>query len=258
MEIKGNIGRALKEKGALVGFVLTYPSAIIVELAALTGFDFVFIDGEHGWFGEGDFAPTLDAAKANAMCTMLRVRDSDPRVIGRALDLKPDAVIVPDVASAEQAQNIAKAAFYPPKGTRGFAGGQRASGFGATIDRHIQNPAADTLLIAIIESKAALTVIDEIVTTEELDGFIIGTSDLSASLGHLGDFTAPEFLAAVREIEDAVRLSGKLLGRPASAEGAGQCFAQGHQLLIVDSDIGLLRDSMSRRVASAKANLTRS
>ncbi len=61
---------------------------------------------------------------------------------------------------------------------------------------------AELCVIVQIETKAALDRIEDIASVPGVDAVFIGPSDLSASMGHLGDQNHPDVQAA---IDDGVR-----------------------------------------------------
>jgi 2-keto-3-deoxy-L-rhamnonate aldolase RhmA len=84
-----------------------------------------------------------------------------------------------------------------------------------------------------------------------VDAVFIGPADLSASMGHVGQFTHP---AVMQAMADAARRC-KALGKPIGTVGATpevvtQYRAMGYDYLAVSSDMGLL---MSGALASVKA-----
>jgi 4-hydroxy-2-oxoheptanedioate aldolase len=80
---------------------------------------------------------------------------------------------VPAVESAAQARALVQAAYFPPRGRRS-AGLARVS----LLGRRDQ-----PLLLPMIETRAGLDALDDILGVEGVDGTFIGPYDLSLSLG---------------------------------------------------------------------------
>src|ERR1700758_72739 len=111
-----------------IGTLLSIDHPAVVEIARLAGFDWLWIDGEHGSFNE------ISAATACAVCasgppTLVRLPDRSPTAIKRFLDIGCDGIILPQVSSALEVDEIARAALYPPRGERSV-GIDRAQGDG--------------------------------------------------------------------------------------------------------------------------------
>ena len=66
-------------------------------------------------------------------------------------------------------------------------------------------------MLVQVETREALSQIEEIAAVDGVDGVFIGPADLSASFGHIGNWAHPEVQAA---IEDAVKRLKKV-GKPA-------------------------------------------
>ena len=156
--------------GSAVGLWATIPSPVTAELAARSGADYVVVDQQHGAVGPGDLLVLLQAIQGAGTPALVRVGSHDPWVIGHALDLGAEGVIVPLVDGPEEAEAIVAACRYAPAGRRSWG---RVRG----------EAAEDPLVLAMIETRAGLEAVDAIVGTEGLDGVYIGPSDLSLGLG---------------------------------------------------------------------------
>ena len=109
------------------GCWLKVPSSITAEIAALSGFDYVCIDMQHGFSDRNDLIPMLQAIQPHTHQALVRVPSNEPSVISWALDAGATGVIVPLVNSAEEAEKAVKACLYPAKGNRSM-GATRAVG----------------------------------------------------------------------------------------------------------------------------------
>ena len=95
--LRSRIGRRERLIGTLVGM----PSAEVVEVLAAAGFDWLFLDAEHGGVESGDLAGLLRAA-GDCPC-LVRVPACQPPWLARALDAGAAGVVVPQVNSATTA-----------------------------------------------------------------------------------------------------------------------------------------------------------
>jgi 2-keto-3-deoxy-L-rhamnonate aldolase RhmA len=116
----------------------------------------------------------------------------------------------------------------------------RASKFGATTN-YLAGAADQMGVIVQLETTQALAQLEAIAAVDGVDALFIGPADLSASMGHLGEFTHPEVM---RTIGGAVGRC-KALGKPVGTVGATpevvtQYRAMGFDYLAVSSDMGLL------------------
>ena len=120
----------------LVGSIVTMPLAGIAEIVADAGFDWLWIDMEHG---------PLDLLHVEAMlrakggaAAIVRAPANDPVWIKRILDTGADGVLLPHVDSGAEARAAVDAAFYPPRGQRSF-GVSRAHGYGPRMNEYLES-----------------------------------------------------------------------------------------------------------------------
>src|SRR5919107_4252089 len=100
----------------LYGTMLSIPSPDVAEVLAGAGYDWLFVDGEHGLFEARDLAAVFRAAAA--VPCLVRTPPHNDAAIARALDAGAAGVIVPQVHSAAEAAHVASLAHYPPAGVR--------------------------------------------------------------------------------------------------------------------------------------------
>jgi 2-keto-3-deoxy-L-rhamnonate aldolase RhmA len=158
------------EGGGRRGLWLTFLSPFGLEVAGGCGADWIGIDIQHGDLDIGDVAPL---ARVSPVPVLVRLASHDGAQLGRVLDTGVDGVIVPAVESAAQARALVQAAYFPPRGRRS-AGLARVS----LLGRRDQ-----PLLLPMIETRAGLDALDDILGVEGVDGTFIGPYDLSLSLG---------------------------------------------------------------------------
>jgi 4-hydroxy-2-oxoheptanedioate aldolase len=209
----------LRRREPLAVAFLDLGSPVSAEITARSGFDVVVVDLEHGAGDEGAARAQIQAADAHA-AVVVRAPEG-PAQIGRMLDAGAAGVIVPQVASCEEAERAARAVRYA--GTRGispFSRGNRYGGAGADF-----RPQADAALACIvqIERASALDAADAIAALEDVDALLMGPADLSADLGCPLDLAGPELQDAARRVAEAAAAHGKSaalhLARPEQAAG---------------------------------------
>ncbi len=186
------------------------PAPAEVEQAAYAGFDAVILDTEHGPGAGPELEHHLRAADAAGIAALVRVPAVEPGPILAALDAGATGVVVPHVVDPGVAAAVVDAAHYPPRGHRGLALTTRAGRFGtAALADHLDRAARQTLVLVQIEDAEAVPHAQEILSVDGVDGVLIGTTDLSISLGHPGEPDCREVRAAVDEIVAAGGRAGK-------------------------------------------------
>jgi 2-dehydro-3-deoxyglucarate aldolase/4-hydroxy-2-oxoheptanedioate aldolase len=236
----------------MLGTIVTLPSPEVAELLAGAGFDWLFIDMEHGLI-DGTAAHRIVQAVAGACACVVRVPCLDAAWIAKALDTGADGVIVPHVERADQADLVVSAGRYAPEGCRSI-GVARANAYGRHLAEDLAGGANRRVaVIAQAEHVAAVKAIDEVAGAEGLDGVFIGPFDLSASLGRPGqiaDHAVQEAIGHVRAACERHRVACGILVTDAAA--AEEAFVAGDSLVCVGTDTLLLGRVASDVVQSVR------
>jgi 4-hydroxy-2-oxoheptanedioate aldolase len=232
----------LQGEGPLYGVWSTIPGPIPAELVAGTGIDFVVVDLQHGGATEADLPGMLVAVAASGAHPLVRLRYKDFAEIGRALDLGAHGVVVPNVDSPDEAAAAAAACAYPPDGERSY-GRLRAGP---------KEPAC----IVMVESRASLDAVDDIVRIPGLNGIYVGSFDLGLSLGVTpGDPDDPVLSAAIDKVLAAAGAVGLPVGVHArSGAVAAGLRRRGCRLIIIGSDVGSLAAGIAENLAAARGD----
>lgn len=189
---------AQEGRSLLATFVLI-PRIEIVELVGIAGFDVVVLDLEHGPYGIESLSPLVAAAHGVGLQCVVRVSRLDASEIGSALDCGADGVLVPHVSSRAEAEEAVRAARFPPEGNRGANPYVRAAAYSARSG-FLTEANSSAACLALVEGRAGMASIDEIVAVPGLDGVFIGPVDLSAELGVPGETDSPIVQEAVRDL----------------------------------------------------------
>jgi 2-keto-3-deoxy-L-rhamnonate aldolase RhmA len=142
---------------------------------------------------------------------VIRIPAGDDVWIKKALDIGAAGIIVPQVHTAEQAEQIINQCKYSPVGNRGVGIG-RAHTYGLGFEDTIKNANDETAVILQAESRAAIDNIEDIVKLPGLDAILIGPYDLSASLGRIGEVNHPEVQEAINRVADVCKSANIKLG----------------------------------------------
>lgn len=243
------VRQRLSQGMPVFGCWLASASSEAAEIIGHTGFDFVMIDQEHGSADHGALRGMLQALAATPTAALVRVPAVDAAVVKRVLDQGADGILFPNVRSVAQAAQAVAACRYPPQGQRGYGIGlARAGTYGINRDAYVADQAAAVLVICQIESREGVDAIGGMAALSGLDGLFIGPYDLSASLGRLADFAAPEVAGLLAEAKQTLNGCGRFWGcvpYPGCDDAA--LVAQGCRMVIAGSDIGFLREGAIAR-----------
>ena len=223
-------------------------AASIAPLAT-AGYDWIWLDCQHGPYDEGDAAQILSTLAGAPYAMAVRVGQNDAAAIGRVLDAGADIVIVPLVDSAQEAAQAVAACRYPPAGVRSFGPGRSDLG----IDLEVLEGRACSFVM--VESSSALAEVDAIAATPGLTGILVGPVDLGISLGIAPRDAAgsERIFAAMADVVAACRRAGVMPGVVAlGTEHAQRCVELGFRFVGVGADVLALRTAAADEVARVR------
>ena len=233
------------------GVAVQLPSPEIVEIVGYTGYDFAWIDAEHGSLDYSEIRELIRAADAAGIDSLVRVQTHDPAPIAQVLDLGATGILVPDVRSVEDAQAIAAATRFAPGGTRGACPCGRAVGHLTqdwVADSHRLD--AEVFAFGIIEHRDGVENVEAIARDGGLDGLMFGPFDLSMALGLDGDIAHPEIRQMWQRVIEATRAAGIQYISP-NAGWEEDLEATGARIIAVTGDRVALVNSLAQMLAEA-------
>ncbi len=226
----------------LLGTMVTLPNAAVAEILADIGFDWLFVDGEHGPLETHDIEAILQAVGHRTPC-LVRVPVAAEIPIKAALDLGADGIIAPQVNTAEEAARVVQWSRYAPLGSRGV-GLARAHGYGRRFKEYVETANERTVVVVQAEHIRAVDNIDAIVKVPGIDAVLLGPYDLSASLGKMGQIDDPVVTAAIDRVTAACQTARIPLGYFGVTASAVQPFIdRGYTLITAGVDTLLLAQS---------------
>lgn len=232
--------RALRDGRQQVGLWNSIPGPLVAEMLATCGFDWVVIDTEHAVTDIPDTLAMMQAMAPYRTHAVVRPAANDPVLIKRLLDLGAQTLLIPYVQTVAEAEAAVAAIRYAPRGIRGMAGMTRATLFGQ-VAGYATRAEEELCLILQVETAEALDRIPEIAAVDGVDGLFIGPADLAASMGHPGNSTHPDVVAAIERGIRAIRAAGKPAGiLTLDPDFAQRCMEWGTSFTAVGMDIALL------------------
>lgn len=220
------------------------PDPLTVEVVARQGFDAVTLDMQHGGHNEDSVLRSILSVQAAGKPALVRIPVRRFDMASRALDFGAEAVIAPMVNSVADARAFAAAMKYPPLGERSW-------GPTFAFPRHGRGDQAEwlhesnhrTLAFAMIETRAALAALDDILAVPGIDGIFVGPSDFSIAWTNGGtvDSALEDMMETLQSIAERSRKAGKYTAiyimQPAVA---GRLVNMGYRLLAMGSEHSLI------------------
>ncbi len=226
-----------------------------VEMLGLLGnFHGIWIDQEHSAIPHLDLETILIACRAAGLDAFSRVPPTDYCTVMRPMEAGCSGVMIAQVRTLAEVEQAVRWAKYPPRGIRGFFGGNYETRFGGIdMATHVAAANRDRWLAIQIETPESVEIVDQIAALDGVDWLFVGPADLSVTLGVPGDFLHPKCIAALQRVDAAVKKAGKSWGTLSrDPEHARRCCELGCQLFSVFGDIDCLRvglESLEKRFA---------
>ncbi len=175
------------EEGKIVcGVCVSLNDPAVSELVGMAGYDFVWIEGEHGAMGRTEMQNLMIGAHAGGAAAMIRLPYTDAALVRPVMDMGPDIIGFPFINTAEDAKKAVAACTYPPKGVRGW-NPQRAGHYGQMgQSAYVDKADRETLKMMIVEQEEGFHNIEEIVKVDGVDLIVLGPGDLSVGMGLKG------------------------------------------------------------------------
>jgi 2-dehydro-3-deoxyglucarate aldolase len=225
----------LRRRDLLLGTMVTLPTAATAEVLAGAGFDWLFLDAEHGALENVDILDILRAVDRDVPC-VVRVAAADEVSIKKVLDLGAAGVIVPQVNTPEQAAAVVRYARYAPEGGRGV-GLARAHGYGTRFEEYVTAANAEVAVVVQAEHALAVEHIESIVAVPGIDAVLLGPYDLAASLGKMGQVEDSVVTTAIERVTRACLDAGVPLGFfGVSAAAVRPYVERGYTLIVAGVD----------------------
>ena len=243
----------MEDRPAISGW-LSIGNSYTAEIVGMSGVDCVTIDLQHAMTDISDMIVMLQAISATPAVPFVRVPNTEPGVIMKALDAGSYGVICPLVNSPEDARALVDASSYPPLGGRSF-GPSRGLLYGGSD--YAQQANETIIRFAMIETRGGLAAVKEICAVDGLDGIFIGPSDLGLNLGKgaAADPVDAEVCSAIDHCLATAKAAAKRIGIfcPSGAVAAKRA-SQGFDFVVPGSDANLLKAVLAAELSSIKSS----
>ncbi|HUK99421.1 MAG TPA: aldolase/citrate lyase family protein [Nitrospirota bacterium] len=213
--MNNNLKVRLKKGERVLGTMVSlFDHPEIAKIIKLCGFDYFIVDCEHGNFDYTTVARIMTVARESDICGMVRIPDIRREVILKYMDMGAGGLLLPNTETVEQARALVEYAKYAPLGNRGVQLFRGHTGFEkiANATDYMKKANEETVLLIQIESPTGVKNIDALLAVDGIDAAFIGPNDLSQSMGIMGQFDHPNFIAALDAIIAAAKRKQKFSG----------------------------------------------
>lgn len=209
--IRVNTAKEKLARGELVTGVMGNMSSEIIDFLGPLGFDVAWIECEHGTVSWEQISDMTRACDLWGLSSITRVNSNDAGLITRTLDRGSMGIVVPHVNDRDSAETAMKASKFSPIGYRGMFPGRQAYG----VSDYFHRANDQTMVTVLLEEVEALHNLDEILEVDYIDVFFIAPSDLSQTMGHIGNPGHPDVQEAIdlgiQKIVSSGRIAGTLV-----------------------------------------------
>jgi len=232
-----------------------YRSAEIPRAFAAAGFDYVFIDMEHGAFDLETVQDMIRASLEAGITPIVRVAELLYSLVARLLDAGAQGIILPRVEDQRVLAEALSWLRFPPLGKRGYGVNPTMTGYEAhSFAEIIEHQNRNTLAVVQFETVTAIENADELLALPGLDVIMVGPADLSIALGIPGEFEHPLLIRAVEGLIEKCKRHGVVPGIQTRSVAMAKAWAErGMRLVGASAEHGLLLEKAKESVAALRA-----
>ena len=210
---ESRILRRMKSGKVATGIKLNLSDLRNAELAAMCGFDSIWVDLEHISNDLSFIENAVRAAKNYDCDVVTRVKRGSYSDLVNPLEADSAAIMVPHLMSLEEAKKIVYYTKFHPIGRRPLDGGN-ADGKYCLVDadEYLRQANEQRVVIVQIEDPEPLDELEEICALPGIDMIFFGPADFSQGIGCPNDFSNPKIAETRKRIAETARKYGKFAG----------------------------------------------
>jgi 2-keto-3-deoxy-L-rhamnonate aldolase RhmA len=233
-----------------------YRSAEIPRAFAVAGFDYVFIDMEHGSYNLETVHDMIKASHDAGITPIVRVCELLYSLVARLLDCGAEGIILPRVEDPKILEESLSWLRFPPLGKRGYGVnptmiGYETRSFGEIIEHQNRN----TLSVVQFETVKAIERADELLSIPGLDVIMVGPADLSIALGIPGQFENPLLVSTVDGLIEKCKKHGVVPGIQTRSVAMAKFWAErGMRFVGAAAEHALLLEKAKETVTQLKSS----
>jgi 4-hydroxy-2-oxoheptanedioate aldolase len=226
---------------------LTDPS--VFELAALMGFDAIWMDMEHHFYSLETAGHMMRAARAGAGADIVaRPGKGEFMRMSRMLEAGATGIMYPRCDSPAEAKEVVRWAKFAPVGQRGFDGAGADNPYCTMpMADYVHFANEQTFVLIQIEDPAVIDKAEAIIAVPGVDMLMLGPADFTVLSGIPGQFDHPSVDAAIRAIARAAKNGGKHWAAIAFNVDHGKRMKElGASLLFHGGDIVMIKTALEQ------------
>jgi len=232
-----------------------YRSSEIPRAFAAAGFDYVFIDMEHGSLNLETVHDMIVSSNLAGITPIVRVGEVQYTLCARLLDQGAQGIILPRVEDPKALEEALSWMKFPPVGKRGYGINPTMIDYETrAFPEIIEHQNRSNLVVVQFETTTAISRADEMLSQKGVDIVMVGPADLSISLGVPGEFDHPLMIEAISKVIAKCNQHGVVPGiQTRSVAMARQWVERGMRFVGVAAEYVLLLEKARETVAQLRA-----
>jgi len=223
----------------------------VAEVAALFGFDSLWVDLEHIGNDWSSIEKQIYAAKVYDVDVLVRVERGSYSDYVRPLELDAAGIMVPHLMSAAEARQVVRTTRFMPLGRRPLDGGNADGKYcNLSAPEYVRQANRERFVIVQIEDPEPLDELEEICAVEGIDMIFFGPGDFSHAIGAVGEINHPRVVEARRRVAEVACRHGKFAGTVAGPDRLTEYVEMGYRFFGVGADV-LALNQQCRQLAEA-------
>jgi len=217
---------------------LNLSDPVATELAALSGYDCVWLDMEHVPHTDSVVLNHIRAAKMHDIDALVRVKRGSYSDLIHPLEMDASGIMVPHLMSLEEAKEIVYYTKFHPVGRRPVDGGYADGAYCMIpMDEYIKQANDQRFVVVQIEDPEPLDEIEEIAKLDGIDMLFFGAADFSQGIGTPGQWDNPKITETRKRVAEVARKYGKFAGVPGTVDNFDELADMGYQFISVGADV---------------------
>jgi 4-hydroxy-2-oxoheptanedioate aldolase len=218
----------------------------VCEVAALCGFDCIWVDQEHIGQDWTAIAASVWATKAHNADLMVRVPRGSYSDYIRPLEMDATGIMVPHIMGLDDARKVVEVTRFHPTGRRPIDGGNADGGYTTVdFDFYLKEANAQRFVMLQIEDPEPLEELDAIASLEGFDMLFFGPGDFSQGIGAPGEWNHPKLIETRARVAEVARAHGKFAGTVGSTDTLADLNKMGYQFVSLGADVVGLKNYFS-------------
>jgi 4-hydroxy-2-oxoheptanedioate aldolase len=211
----------------------------IVEIAALSGFDCIWLDREHCANDLRVIEEQIRAAAVHGADSIVRVARGSYSEHIWPLEMNATAIMVPHLMSLEDAKWVARITKFHPLGRRPMDSGNADGAYAAIpTAEYVKQANEQRFIVCQIEDPEPLEELDKIAQVPGIDMLYFGPADFAHALGIPGKMDDPRIMQARLRVAEVCKRHGKLAGTVcAGGEQIRHLIDMGYLFLNLGADV---------------------